>query len=180
MLHLNKYTGAVTQFKNLGHKPGGKGSSFSWTNRGVRYSPIDRGECMGFANLGGLGRADLIHTLPVTNRVRCLYCQQYVLPALTLLALRRLGHILTIAEAVVVATTRIRASTPACPLTLQAMVRGHLHRRRLHHRLHHHRRHHLRAARRSLLEPWLIPRHITMLRSRVSLRLPLSMELHTR
>jgi hypothetical protein len=69
LLHLDKYTGAVTVFKNLGHSPGGHGSSFSWTNRGVLYSPIDRGECMAFGNIGGLGRADLIHQLPVTNRV---------------------------------------------------------------------------------------------------------------
>ncbi|KAK1489353.1 hypothetical protein CCUS01_03400 [Colletotrichum cuscutae] len=43
------------------------GSSFSWTNRGVLYSGVDRGECLHFANLGGLGRADLIEVDPVTN-----------------------------------------------------------------------------------------------------------------
>jgi hypothetical protein len=46
LIHLDKYTGAATVFKNNGHSPGGKGSSFSWTARGVLYSPIDRGETM--------------------------------------------------------------------------------------------------------------------------------------
>jgi hypothetical protein len=46
LIHLDKYSGAVTVFKNLGHTPGGGGSSFTWANRGVLYSPIDRGECM--------------------------------------------------------------------------------------------------------------------------------------
>jgi hypothetical protein len=46
IIHLDKYTGAATQFQNLGHSPGGGGSSFSWANKGVRYSPVDRGECM--------------------------------------------------------------------------------------------------------------------------------------
>ena len=39
IIHLDKYTGAATQFKNLGHSPGGGGSSFSWANKGVRYLP---------------------------------------------------------------------------------------------------------------------------------------------
>ena len=46
LIHLDKYTGAAKVFKNNGHTPGGSGSSFSWTNRGVLYSPIDRGETM--------------------------------------------------------------------------------------------------------------------------------------
>jgi len=46
MIHVDKYTGASTVLKNNGHKDGGGGSSFSWTNRGVLYSPIDRGETM--------------------------------------------------------------------------------------------------------------------------------------
>lgn len=36
-------------FKNNGYAGtggGGSGSSFSWTKRGVLYSPIDRGEVM--------------------------------------------------------------------------------------------------------------------------------------
>lgn len=68
LIHLNKYTGADTVFKNLGHKPGGGGSSFSWSNRGVLYAPIDRGETMHFTNQGGLGRADLVQVLPLSNR----------------------------------------------------------------------------------------------------------------
>ena len=48
LIHLNKYTGAATVFKNDGYRPGdeaqNKGSTFHWTNRGVLYSPIDRGE----------------------------------------------------------------------------------------------------------------------------------------
>ncbi|KAK3372649.1 carbohydrate esterase family 3 protein [Podospora didyma] len=67
LIHLDKYTGAATVFKNNGHVAAG-GSSFSWANRGVLYSPIDRGETMHFTNQGGLGRADLLHVLPVTNR----------------------------------------------------------------------------------------------------------------
>ena len=46
LIHLNKYNGAATVFTNNGNTPGGGGSSFSWTNRGVLYSPIDRGETM--------------------------------------------------------------------------------------------------------------------------------------
>jgi hypothetical protein len=45
LIHLDKYTGAVTVFKNNGKMKAGN-SSFSWTNRGVLYSPIDRGENM--------------------------------------------------------------------------------------------------------------------------------------
>lgn len=45
LLHVDKYTGAVNVFTNNGHKAQG-GSSFSWTNRGMLYNPIDRGENM--------------------------------------------------------------------------------------------------------------------------------------
>ncbi|KAL6886462.1 hypothetical protein HDV57DRAFT_390273 [Trichoderma longibrachiatum] len=68
LIHLDKYTGAGTVFKNNGPGAGGGGSSFSWKNRGVLYAPIDRGETMHFTNQGGLGRADLLHVLPLTNR----------------------------------------------------------------------------------------------------------------
>ena len=67
---LNKYTGAGSVWKNNGYagpNGGGGGSSFSWTKRGVLYSPIDRGEVMNFANLGGRGRADLVQVYPKTN-----------------------------------------------------------------------------------------------------------------
>ena len=66
LLYVDKYTGVTTVFKNNGKMATG-GSSFSWSNRGVLYAPIDRGANMHFANLGGLGRADLIQVLPVTN-----------------------------------------------------------------------------------------------------------------
>jgi hypothetical protein len=46
IIWLNKYTGAGTVFKNLGHKDGGGGSSFTWQARGVLYSGISRGETM--------------------------------------------------------------------------------------------------------------------------------------
>ncbi|AEO70515.1 carbohydrate esterase family 3 protein [Thermothielavioides terrestris NRRL 8126] len=73
LIHLDKYTGAATVFKNDGYRPGdrdkNRGSSFHWTNRGVLYAPIDRGENMHFVNFGGLGRADLHHTWPDTNKV---------------------------------------------------------------------------------------------------------------
>jgi hypothetical protein len=61
IIWLNKYTGAGSVWKNNGYagpNGGGGGSSFSWTKRGVLYSPIDRGEVMNFANLGGQGRLD--------------------------------------------------------------------------------------------------------------------------
>jgi hypothetical protein len=45
LLYVDKYTGAVTVFKNNGRSPSG-GSSFSWTNRGMLYNPINRGETM--------------------------------------------------------------------------------------------------------------------------------------
>ncbi|KAM0547807.1 hypothetical protein ACHAPJ_010269 [Fusarium lateritium] len=67
IIYLDKYTGAATVFKNLGRKTG-TDSSFNWSNRGVLYSPIDRGETMHFTNQGGLGRADLLHVLPYTNK----------------------------------------------------------------------------------------------------------------
>nr|UMZ45337.1 hypothetical protein [Paramyrothecium sp.] len=67
LIHLDKYTGAGTVYKNNGRMPGGGGSSFSWTARGVLYSPIDRGETMHFTNQGGLGRADLVNVLPASN-----------------------------------------------------------------------------------------------------------------
>lgn len=47
ILWMNKYTGATTVFTNNGFKglgQGGGGSSFSWSNRGVLYSGVDRGE----------------------------------------------------------------------------------------------------------------------------------------
>lgn len=68
IIYLDKYTGAATVFKNNGRQST-SGSSFSWANRGVLYSPIDRGETMHFSNQGGLGRADLLHVLPLTNKV---------------------------------------------------------------------------------------------------------------
>ncbi|KAK4902065.1 hypothetical protein LTR27_000967 [Elasticomyces elasticus] len=71
IIWLNKYTGAGSVWKNDGYKGlngGPGGSSFSWTKRGVLYSPIDRGEVMNFANLGGLGRADLVQLYPTTNQ----------------------------------------------------------------------------------------------------------------
>ena len=49
IIWLNKYTGAGSVWKNNGYQGpngGGGGSSFSWTKRGVLYSPIDRGEVM--------------------------------------------------------------------------------------------------------------------------------------
>ncbi|KAK4182717.1 hypothetical protein QBC35DRAFT_546288 [Podospora australis] len=77
LIHLNKYTGAATVFKNDGYQPENrsknKGSSFHWTNRGVLYSPIDRGENMHFANFGGLGRADLHHTWPNKNNAETFF-----------------------------------------------------------------------------------------------------------
>lgn len=54
ILHLNKYTGAVTVLKNLGPTPAG-GSAFSWENRGELYLPIDRGENMVRQSLSILG-----------------------------------------------------------------------------------------------------------------------------
>ncbi|KAF5982347.1 acetylxylan esterase [Fusarium bulbicola] len=68
LLHVDKYTGAVDVFTNNGHKAQ-CGSSFSWTNRGMLYNPIDRGENMHFANQGGKGRADLVKVDPQTNKV---------------------------------------------------------------------------------------------------------------
>ncbi|KAK3315918.1 carbohydrate esterase family 3 protein [Apodospora peruviana] len=74
LIHLNKYTGAATVLKNKGFTTNpdriaaNGGSSLYWTNRGVLYSPINRGECMHFTNQGGLGRADLLEVLPYTNQ----------------------------------------------------------------------------------------------------------------
>ncbi|KAB5542692.1 hypothetical protein GE09DRAFT_1136165 [Coniochaeta sp. 2T2.1] len=71
IIWVNKYTGAGRVWTNNGFKglgQGGGGSSFNWANRGVLYSGVDRGECLYFANIGGLGRADLHQILdPGTN-----------------------------------------------------------------------------------------------------------------
>ncbi|KAI1261901.1 carbohydrate esterase family 3 protein [Xylariaceae sp. FL1019] len=45
LIHLDKYTGAATVYKNNGIRDT-SGSTFSWTNRGVLYNAIDRGENM--------------------------------------------------------------------------------------------------------------------------------------
>ena len=47
IIWINKYTGASTVYKNNGFKGVGEapgGSSFQWTNRGVLYSGVSRGE----------------------------------------------------------------------------------------------------------------------------------------
>jgi hypothetical protein len=47
IIWMNKYTGASTVFKNEGFKGvggGPGGSSFQWTNRGILYSGVSRGE----------------------------------------------------------------------------------------------------------------------------------------
>ncbi|KAH8202496.1 hypothetical protein TruAng_003304 [Truncatella angustata] len=67
LLHVDKYTGAVTVFKNNGRSSSGS-SSFSWTNRGKLYNPINSGETMIFTNQGGLYRADMVHVDPATNK----------------------------------------------------------------------------------------------------------------
>ncbi|KAI0529773.1 hypothetical protein GGR58DRAFT_526027 [Xylaria digitata] len=67
---LDKYTGAGRVFKNNGYVGKGGaagGSSFSWSDRGVLYSGVDRGEWLHFTNQGGLGRADLVQVNPATN-----------------------------------------------------------------------------------------------------------------
>ncbi|GFP57140.1 multidomain esterase [Trichoderma asperellum] len=77
LIHLDKYTGAAILFKNDGYRPNdvaaNGGSSFHWTNRGVVYSPIDRGENMHFVNFGGLGRADLHHVWPEKNNAETFF-----------------------------------------------------------------------------------------------------------
>ncbi|KAH6611487.1 hypothetical protein Trco_001507 [Trichoderma cornu-damae] len=77
LIHLDKYTGAATMFKNDGYRPNdldeNHGSSFHWTNRGVVYAPIDRGENMHFPNFGGLGRADLHHVWPDLNNAETFF-----------------------------------------------------------------------------------------------------------
>ncbi|KAL5083333.1 hypothetical protein Trisim1_001784 [Trichoderma cf. simile WF8] len=77
LIHVDKYTGAATLFKNDGYQPNdvdaNGGSSFHWTNRGVVYSPIDRGENMHFVNFGGLGRADLHHVWPDKNNAETFF-----------------------------------------------------------------------------------------------------------
>jgi len=58
IIWLNKYTGAGSVWKNNGYagpNGGGGGSSFSWTKRGVLYSPIDRGEVMVRSNQSLMG-----------------------------------------------------------------------------------------------------------------------------
>ena len=64
LIHVNKYTGAGQVFKNNGYNPNivgsNGGSSVSWTDRGVLYAPINRGECMHFTNQGSQ-RVSLSH-----------------------------------------------------------------------------------------------------------------------
>ncbi|KAF1936931.1 hypothetical protein EJ02DRAFT_459115 [Clathrospora elynae] len=66
IIHLDRYTGAGEVLKNNKLEQN-SGSAVSWTARGVLYSPIDRADTMHFTNQGGLGRADLLHVLPVSN-----------------------------------------------------------------------------------------------------------------
>ncbi|EPE24178.1 Integrin alpha N-terminal [Glarea lozoyensis ATCC 20868] len=71
IIWLDKYTGAGSVWTNggrTGNPAGNLGSSWLWTSRGKLYSPINRGECMMFSNQGGLGRADLLEVLPLSNR----------------------------------------------------------------------------------------------------------------
>ncbi|KAI0095848.1 hypothetical protein GGR51DRAFT_567603 [Nemania sp. FL0031] len=70
IIWINKYSGAGRVFKNNGYVGKGGaagGSSFSWSDRGVIYSGVDRDECLHFTNQGGLGRADLVNVNPGTN-----------------------------------------------------------------------------------------------------------------
>ncbi|KAI1120096.1 hypothetical protein F5Y10DRAFT_290321 [Nemania abortiva] len=70
IIWMDKYTGASRVFKNNGYVGKGGaagGSSFSWSDRGVLYSGVDRGETLHFTNQGGLGRADLVNVNPSTN-----------------------------------------------------------------------------------------------------------------
>lgn len=70
LVWINKYNGEVTVLKNKGRIPA-SGSAFTWEKRGVLYSSIgERGHNMRLVNLGGIGRADLLQLLPISNRVR--------------------------------------------------------------------------------------------------------------
>ncbi|OJJ35887.1 hypothetical protein ASPWEDRAFT_41117 [Aspergillus wentii DTO 134E9] len=70
-LWIDKFSGNVTVWNNDGKLPDGKlaaGSTFKWTQlKGPRYAGVDRGANLHFANLGGLGRADLVQVIPRTN-----------------------------------------------------------------------------------------------------------------
>ncbi|KAK3385369.1 carbohydrate esterase family 3 protein [Podospora didyma] len=69
LVWINKYNGEVTVLKNKGRIPA-SGSSFTWEKRGVLYSGVgERGANVHLVNLGGLGRADLLQVLPISNRV---------------------------------------------------------------------------------------------------------------
>ncbi|KAK0714151.1 hypothetical protein B0T26DRAFT_678393 [Lasiosphaeria miniovina] len=67
LIYLDKYTGAGGRLR--GQRPSLSRQELVLLDQlRVRYSSIGRGENMYFTNQRGLGRADLVHVLPVTNR----------------------------------------------------------------------------------------------------------------
>jgi hypothetical protein len=71
LLYFDKYTGDTTMLKNDGYwlrdLDANGGSSFHWTKHNIVFEGVDRGGNIHFANLGGLGRADMVQLTPASN-----------------------------------------------------------------------------------------------------------------
>lgn len=66
---VDKFTGDTTVWYNDGEaaesaREGNGGSIFWWSGKGVLYAGSSRGTNMLFPNLGGVGRADMVHVDP--------------------------------------------------------------------------------------------------------------------
>lgn len=70
-LWVDKFSGDATVWYNRGRASASdnSGSSFKWDNKGKAYSGSSRGANMHYPNLGGVGRADMVHVDPDTGFV---------------------------------------------------------------------------------------------------------------
>ncbi|RYP60768.1 hypothetical protein DL771_010387 [Monosporascus sp. 5C6A] len=74
-LWVDKFIGDTSAWINGGERPESErpnlgGSKFFWDKKGPVYSGSSRGPDMHFPNLGGVGRADMVHADPTTAHVR--------------------------------------------------------------------------------------------------------------
>jgi hypothetical protein len=74
MCRVDKFTGDTEVWYNSGEvpesdRPGNLGSKVHWEGKGPAYSGSSRGQNMYFPNLGGVGRADMVHVEPQSAHV---------------------------------------------------------------------------------------------------------------
>ena len=66
---IDKMNGDAKVWYNQGEKQV-SGSSFGWSLAGILYSGAARGPNLHWPNIGGQGRADMVHIEPSTAHVR--------------------------------------------------------------------------------------------------------------